>query len=210
MLRELWMRLILGLAKRRKRPANLNALYVLEDPWNMNSDLETYRFERTNAYILEETGHVGSMLEIGSGEGHQSEYLRKICDRLVGIEASEKAVERARHRLPEATFVVGDLSSAPRLVSDRFDLVVAFEVLYYLPEPADAVRALRQLGTVFVASCYHDEYARVAGAIFTVLPDARESKIVFGETTWHFFISKTAAAVSESRGEPDPNRDRLS
>ena len=53
----------------------------------------------------------------------------QVCDRVTGIDVSERAVARARARMPGAEFLVGDvasLSATPR----RFELVVACEVNY--------------------------------------------------------------------------------
>jgi SAM-dependent methyltransferase len=190
MLRDLWMRLVLGLARRQNRPADLNSLYVVENPWKMDSEREVFRFEQTNKFILDEIGEVGTLLEIGCGEGHQSEYLRRISHQLVGIDVSERAVARARRRCPDCTFLVGGISSAARLAQGSHDLIVAFEVLYYLDDVAVALDEIRGLGSHLVASCYHDQYQKVAPAIVAAFPQTRQSKIAFGETIWHFFVAR--------------------
>ncbi len=60
----------------------------------MDAEAQRFRFAETNRIIGEQFGHVGSILEVGCGEGHQSQALLEVCDELVGIDVSARAVER--------------------------------------------------------------------------------------------------------------------
>ena len=126
--------------------AKMDAMYAVDDPWRMASTSEAYRFSETNRLILEKFGRVGSLLEIGCGEGHQSLQLRQTCDRLIGLDVSPRAVERARRRCPESEFLVGDVFSQEVDARAPFDLVVACEVLYYMSDVPAALRRMRELG----------------------------------------------------------------
>ncbi len=144
--------------------AALETLYALPDPWGMTTAREQSRFVQTNGVIAAHAGRVGSLLEIGSGEGHQSEHLAQLRDKLYGLDVSERAVERARERLPGATFGVGELTALPFEAppGGKFDLVVACEVLYYLSDIGRAVEAMSGLGHACLVTFFCPSARRVA------------------------------------------------
>src|SRR4051812_34342504 len=94
-LRRLWTRVMLRGVHYRDRHQQLDMLYRVRDPWNLDSPREHFRFEETNRLITREFGHVPNLLELGCGEGYQSRHLEKVCDRLHGCDISANAVERA-------------------------------------------------------------------------------------------------------------------
>lgn len=104
-------------------------------------------------YMSSETGTV---LEVGCGEGHLLERLRKAREpqRTVGIDLSWNIVAQAASVYGAGAYFHSASAYALPFADDSFDLVVACEVLEHLEEPRRAV----------------DEIARVAarGAIFTV------------------------------------------
>ena len=66
------------------------------------------------------------------------------CDELLAVDASEKAVELARERLAEHGHVRVERRTLPEEMPEGvFDLIVASEVLYYLPREV-ALEALRR------------------------------------------------------------------
>ena len=144
--------------------AGLDKLYALPDPWGMTTEREQSRFVQTNAVITAHAGHVGSLLEIGSGEGHQSEHLATLCDQLYGLDVSERAVERARERLPAARFGVGEITALPWELpaGGKYDLVVACEVLYYLSDIGKAVETMSSLGRACLVTFFCPSARRVA------------------------------------------------
>ena len=123
----------------------MDTLYLVKDPWRMNSTSEQARLAETNRILLEKFGRVGSLLEIGCGEGHQSIHLQKICDRLTGLDISAKAVNRARIRCPGGRFFVGDPFCHEITSRAPFDLVVACEILYYMSDLSSALAQIRAL-----------------------------------------------------------------
>jgi SAM-dependent methyltransferase len=72
------------------------------------------------------------ILELGCGGGTRE--TRELAERftLTGLDLSERQLERARARVPNATFVHGDLTSA-ELAAGSFDAVVAFYVFNHVP-----------------------------------------------------------------------------
>src|SRR3954449_9762847 len=97
-IRRLWSRLILRRVHFADRHELLDSLYRMHDPWGMTHPRERFRFEETNRLISSAYGSPHSILEIGCGEGHQSEYLARICKQLVGLDVSARAVARAKAR----------------------------------------------------------------------------------------------------------------
>src|SRR3989442_15700665 len=72
-------------------------LYCLPAPWGLNVPEEHFRFRETARLVREKIGgHFGSILEIGCGEGLQTQYLAPLADRIVGIDPSSHAIKRAR------------------------------------------------------------------------------------------------------------------
>ena len=147
LMRKVWRRIALRNLTGTDNHKQLDRLYAMQDPWQMESLKEQFRFEMTNALVQAKVGRVGTLLELGCGEGHQSQHLATLCDQLYGLDVSPRAVERARKRLPAALFDVGTLPLVPRTPpGGRFDLVVACEVLYYMSDIATAVKAMNELG----------------------------------------------------------------
>lgn len=153
--RKLWMRLALRGVHFQDHYERMERLYRLSDPWDMAGNLEQLRFVETNRLISKAFGSLGSILEVGCGEGHQSECLIQLCDQLTGIDVSTRAVDRASQRLPKAQFEVSTLESSFFARSFApFDLVTAMEVLYYMADVEANIKLMEQLGhACFVTYC---------------------------------------------------------
>jgi len=103
---------------------------------------DPFKFD-TNPYESEKYAHTIGLLEgstyrqaleIGASEGAFTELLAGICDKVLAMEISALAVERARERLgalPNVSVVQAALPN--RMPEGMFDLIVASDVLYYLP-----------------------------------------------------------------------------
>jgi 2-polyprenyl-3-methyl-5-hydroxy-6-metoxy-1,4-benzoquinol methylase len=142
------------------------------------------RFAYTNSIIAREFGSASQILEIGSGEGHQTEWLLKLGGSVHGREISPRAVKRARKRCPEATFSVGDLSSPfPPGIAPPFDLVAACEVLYFMADPSAAVRQMSQLGHACLVT-YFQRYKSDVEARVEFPKTARRETIHFEDLQW--------------------------
>src|SRR5262245_59315686 len=105
-LRALWTRAMLRDVHYEDRYRQLDTLYRVKDPWDLDTPRERYRFEETNRLVQREFGKISRIFEIGCGEGYQSQYLAQICDHLHGCDVSARAVERARKKVPTGTFSV--------------------------------------------------------------------------------------------------------
>jgi SAM-dependent methyltransferase len=185
LIRAIWKRLMLRRLDFNDPHRALNRLYGISDPWEMTSKKEQFRFAETNAFIQRKLGRVGSILEVGCGEGHQSEYLERVAERLVGIDVSSRAVERARTRCPAQTFKVGDVHSVAASERDgAFDLVVACEVLYYMRDVRAALEAMRRLGRSVLVTYYQGQ-AEALRPVLDEIPGGVDVQFAFESTVWH-------------------------
>ncbi len=158
--KNLWLRVLLKTRYGDHRL--LNALYLVDNPWDMDSPREEFRFVETNRIIRSQFGRPSRVLEVGCGEGHQSGHLLKICDSLFGIDVSNRAIMRAQTRCSGATFGVGDIFHA-EILKDRppFDLIVACEVLYYMRDIPDVLDRMDQIGSACFITYYEDRSVKL-------------------------------------------------
>jgi len=182
--RRLWMKYALRGVGGSDNHSRLDLAYNVEDPWNMDSALEQARFQATNRIIETNFGRVGSLLEIGCGEGHQTQYLARVSDQQYGIDVSAHAIARARLRLPTAHFAATDLFNLPwQDRGERFDLITACEVLYYLSDPAATLQRMRQLGRSGLVTFFAPASGRI-GPHLDSIPGLRKDWIYHGGTSW--------------------------
>jgi SAM-dependent methyltransferase len=140
----------------------LDAVYRVKDPWGFTDPREQMRFQETNRILLREFGRIGTLLEIGCAEGHQTAYLMHACDQLYGLDVSRRAVRRAKLKCPGAILAVGDVASAARIAGspERFDVVVACEVLYYIRDVVENLHWMGELGRGCLITYYFIESFR--------------------------------------------------
>lgn len=182
--RRSWMKYALRGVGGNDNFERLDLAYSIEDPWNMDSPTEQARFERTNAIIEREFGRVGSLLELGCGEGHQSAYLARVADHVHGLDVSAKAVERARLRLPQARFEATDLFGQPwKPEGGRFDLVTACEVLYYMGDIDRSLARMSELGRACLVTAFAPAARRV-GPHLERIDGLRKDWFWHGGTVW--------------------------
>lgn len=183
-LRRRWLHYGLRDISNNDNHQGLERLYRVQDPWSLDSHREHIRFALTNREITNAFGKVGSLLEIGSGEGFQSTYLCRICDELWGVEVSKTAVTRAQARLPDAKFFAGDIHSQPwSQEAKSFDLVVACEVLYYISDIKGTLDTMSRLGKACFVSFFSPEVYKLTELI-EAIPNVRKNWIAHDRTTW--------------------------
>jgi SAM-dependent methyltransferase len=102
--------------------------------------------------------HVGGrrVLDAGCGVGWGSALLLEAgATEVVGLDLDPDAVTDARARVPDASFVVGNLLDLP-FDDDSFDLVVCFEAIEHTGDTARTLdqlaRVLKTSGLLFVSS----------------------------------------------------------
>lgn len=83
------------------------------------------------------------VLDVGCGTGFFTAYYLSRGARVTGLDIAPTSIEQLRHRHPEASFMLGDVSEVP--IEERFDLVNAFDVLYHITDDARWEAAVRHL-----------------------------------------------------------------
>lgn len=182
-LKKIWMRFALKGIRYSNNYKKFDFFYIVNDPWNLASQSEQYRFEETNRLILNKFGKVKSLLEIGCGEGHQSLKLQQVCESIIGLDISERAIKRARKRCPGVEFLVGDIFS--KEVSSRapFDLVVACEVLYYIKNIPTFIKNMQTLGRYNFVTYFAGEMETLDPLVLS-LPGAESKVLKFKSNQW--------------------------
>jgi 2-polyprenyl-3-methyl-5-hydroxy-6-metoxy-1,4-benzoquinol methylase len=183
-IRRTWMKYAMRGVGGADNHARLDLAYQVADPWHMDSPTEQARFAQTNRLIERDLGRVGSLLEIGCGEGHQTEHLAQLAGVVHGIDVSPTAIERAKRRLPQARFATGDVFAQPwGDARGQFDLVTACEVLYYVKDIPSTLARMSHLGRACFVSIYSPALQRV-GPHLEKIPGLHKDWMGHGGTVW--------------------------
>lgn len=106
------------------------------DPWGYrSSEYERAKYDATLRACG--SGPFAAALELGGSIGVFSARLATRCRALTTIDFSPTAVRAARAQLAayrQARAILGEIPDA--IPEDRYDLIVASEILYYLPQHA--------------------------------------------------------------------------
>lgn len=104
------------------------------DPWSFEtSPYEHRKYERTLGVLA--SRRFRRALEVGSSIGVFTAMLAPLCDELLAVDVSERAVAAAKERLANFPHVRVERLTLPEETPEGpFDLVVASEVLYYWPK----------------------------------------------------------------------------
>ena len=168
-----------------------------EDPWDYaTSEYEQGKYRTTLEYLPERTGRT---LELGCSVGVFTAMLAPRCERLVAVDFSPTALERAAERLAGAENVELLRRKLPEeMPAGPFETIVCAEVLYYwsaeLVERAVALMeaALAPGGTLLAVHWRH--------------PDPRRELI--GDDVHAILDEATSLALDASRTTPDYLLDR--
>lgn len=133
-----------------------------DSPYDFVVDLET---DNTHASIVHMVGFSRRVLELGPASGYMSRVFRERDCTVVGIELDPQLAAQAAGVCERV--IVGnldDLDIETELAGERFDVIVAADVLEHLKDPLDALRRLRPLLTdegYFVVSLPNIAHASV-------------------------------------------------
>jgi hypothetical protein len=102
------------------------------------------RFVRSLFDLIAASGPVGSVLEVGMGEGFVSGLMldRFPSARFSGVDASSEAIARVRERFPRIAAAVGSAYDLSEVPGGPHDLILCIEVLEHLDAPERAVDAI--------------------------------------------------------------------
>lgn len=127
--------------------AHLETELASPDPWGLDGNpFETRRFHAILDQIRPDAPY-GRGLEVGCAAGAFTAALAPLCRRLDVVDVMPTALSRAAERLghpAHVTWRVADVAAA-ELEAEAYDLIVAAEVLYYLPDAATLARAVAGL-----------------------------------------------------------------
>lgn len=147
-------RVFLGVQAMRTRE-EWNAWYAKANPWGTAGSIDDeVRVEALVRRLRHAKFRLG--LDLGCGEGRLTHVLAQFCDRIVGYDISDTAVQRARVQFPHIEFGTGDLLEVvarPEILVSPFDFVAAAETLYYLQTDAEREEAVSGLARLGAPSC---------------------------------------------------------
>jgi SAM-dependent methyltransferase len=112
-----------------------------EDPWEQESNssdmAEYYAFSRDRLVkCINSLDQKQDIMEIGCGLGVVSNIIKDGVDnsRLIGVDISQTAIEKAQDKYSDIKFIVGDISSESFKVENSVDIVVFNQMLWYVLE----------------------------------------------------------------------------
>ncbi|SHM68284.1 Nodulation protein S (NodS) [Sphingobium sp. YR657] len=103
-----------------------------DDPWDLaSSHYEAAKFAHTHDVLADR--RYARALEIGCAHGVLTSHLTPICDSLLAIDISTKALTKARERVGDRPGVTLAQMAFPRETPDGegYDLIILSEVAYY-------------------------------------------------------------------------------
>lgn len=138
--------------------------------WDTDGSTEVHGFvwPELNKILLE-SGH-RSLLDLGCGNGALTERFARFVPECVGVDFSRSGIEIARIKHPSAKFECASIvDPLPEMLRQRFDVVVAVEVIEHLLLPRQlfnrAKEALKPGGYLIVTTPYHGYLKNVALAL---------------------------------------------
>ena len=102
----------------------------------LRDNLLVKMFSKYGSTALEDS----SVVDIGCGYGWLLDYF-DTAKRVCGSDISEHAIEVARKRSPSREFKVADIQAGVAF-DNKFDLVLAINVIEHLPNPAAGIKAI--------------------------------------------------------------------
>jgi SAM-dependent methyltransferase len=92
----------------------------------------------------------GRVLDAACGCGYGSKLLMEKASSVVGIDASQEAIDWANEHFQGPHFIHGRIEEAPW--TGKFETVVSLETIEHIPNPEDALKAFRKSGERLIAS----------------------------------------------------------
>jgi len=117
-----------------------------EDPWGQSGSeprmQEYYKMSRARTRGLLANLSPKSVVVVGCGTGHTMHEIKNTVPcKLVGMDVSEHALERARQLFPGFEYHVGNILRQKTLKvveNEQFDVVIFEQILWYILEGLDA------------------------------------------------------------------------
>jgi SAM-dependent methyltransferase len=80
------------------------------------------------------------VLDVASGLGYGTDYLRRYGAKTVGLERDDDAVRYSAEQYPSSKYVKGNAEQMPEDWTETFDVIVSFETIEHLQNPEQFVR----------------------------------------------------------------------
>jgi 2-polyprenyl-3-methyl-5-hydroxy-6-metoxy-1,4-benzoquinol methylase len=160
-------------------------------PYNFKIDLKT---DNTHANVIHLVGHAQRVLELGPASGYMSKILKERDCAVVGIELEPTLARRAAAFCER--MIIGDIDALDfeaELGEDRFDVIVAADVLEHLKDPLGALTRLRRFlkpEGFFVVSLPNVAHASVRLALLQGRFEYRDLGLI-DRTHLRFFTHET-------------------
>jgi 2-polyprenyl-3-methyl-5-hydroxy-6-metoxy-1,4-benzoquinol methylase len=99
-----------------------------------------------------------SILDFGCGSGYGAEFLAENGGRVMGIDISPSSIAYAKTKFPRVSFLEYDLTdrNLTKVVSQRFDLIVSFDVIEHVEKWwafFENIRELLKRGGTAIVGC---------------------------------------------------------
>lgn len=105
-----------------------------EDPWEQ-STREAFATEKAMVLNVMEAMQPKTVLELGCGLGHFTARIKaRGIPRVVGVDISKTAIEKARRLHPDCEFMEGDILDFQTYERYRPDIIVMGEISWYVLE----------------------------------------------------------------------------
>jgi len=108
---------------------------------------------------------VRSALDIGCGEGYTTKHIQDLGIHIEGADDSERIIKTAKRlhpSVPYSVYSIYDLHS----LNQRYDLVVANEVLEHLENPERALSEMKCISNKYIfVSVPHEPFFRLANMV---------------------------------------------
>jgi len=131
-------------------------IYKKEDPWGAYSN-EIKKLRDVFTLDLIKNKSFNFVIDLGCGEGHLTEKISHYAKKVLGIDFSKKAIERAQDRYPHISFVEDDIKRVEiKKYGNNIDLICLLSIICpFNPEEKirlieNVNRALSQEGYILV------------------------------------------------------------
>ena len=121
--------------------------YLIYSSGNILIKFITSRFLNKISFLLNSINAYSLFgIDVGVGEGHMLYYLykNKIINKIVGIDLDEERINFAKKHYPVCNYKVMDIYNL-RHKNQRFDYIIATEILEHLPDPESALVNIQEV-----------------------------------------------------------------
>jgi cyclopropane fatty-acyl-phospholipid synthase-like methyltransferase len=127
----------------------MERVYAREHPWGREASAAAPAADLAISHIADR--HYRSCLDVGSGFGDYTKRVAPICDSVLGIDISNRAVAIAQQRLADLGNVSFRVANLRTFNEGPYDLIILADTLYYLGDrhyPKEFRELIEQLASL--------------------------------------------------------------